>query len=163
MTPHISEWWVSYRILTPPHFLVLFLKLDAKISCSVTKMFKYIERIQVSATPSRYHTTQMTKCHQCTSGNVRRSGPADNECSPPPETGAVVHYSTSSKGYARLRQDYRSIKLISPPSKSPLRVILNWLANQTERTSDEEQACFRPQRSATELTVNLRLLLEKNT
>ena len=65
------------------------------------------------------------------------------------------------KGNLQLCSNYRTISLISHPSKIMLRVILNRLKPQAERIIAEEQAGFRPGRSTTEQVCNLRILCEK--
>ena len=54
------------------------------------------------------------------------------------------------KGNLQQCQNYRTISLISHPSKVLLKVILNRLKPQTEKTIAEEQAGFRAGRSTTE-------------
>ena len=56
------------------------------------------------------------------------------------------------KGNLQQRQNYRTINLISHPSKVML---------QAEKIVDEEQAGFRAGRSTTEQIFNLRILCEK--
>ena len=58
-------------------------------------------------------------------------------------------------------QNYRTISLISHPSKVMLKVILNRLKPQAEKIIAEEQAGFRVGRSTTEQISNLRILCEK--
>ena len=65
------------------------------------------------------------------------------------------------KSNIRLRQKYRTISLISHPSKVMLRIILNRLKPQAEEIIAEEQAGFRAGRSTTEQIFNLRILREK--
>ena len=65
------------------------------------------------------------------------------------------------KGNLQLCQNYRTISLISHPSKVMLKIILNRLQPQTEEVIVEEQAGFRAGRSATEQIFNLRTLCEK--
>ena len=65
------------------------------------------------------------------------------------------------KGNLQLCQNYRTISLISPPSKVMLKVILNRLQPQAEEIIAEEQAGFRAGRSTTEQIFNLRILCEK--
>ena len=57
---------------------------------------------------------------------------------------------TLLKSNLQLRQNYRTISLISHPSKVMLRVLLNRLKPQAEEIIAEEQAVFRAGRSATE-------------
>ena len=52
-------------------------------------------------------------------------------------------------------QNYRTISLISHPSKVMLKIILNRLMLQVEKTIAEEQASFRAGRSTTEQIFNL--------
>ena len=65
------------------------------------------------------------------------------------------------KGDLQLCQSYRTISLISHPSKVMLKIILNRLQPQTEEIIAEEQAGFRAGRSTTEQIFNLRILGEK--
>ena len=60
-----------------------------------------------------------------------------------------------------LCQNYRTISLISHPSKVMLKIVLNRLQPQAEEIIAEEQAGFRAGRSATEQIFNLRILCEK--
>ena len=65
------------------------------------------------------------------------------------------------KGNLQLCQNYRTISLISHPSKVMLKIILNRLQSQAEEINAEEQAGFRAGRSTTEQIFNLRILCEK--
>ena len=65
------------------------------------------------------------------------------------------------KGNLQLCQNYRTIRLISHPSKVMLKIILNRLQPQAEEIIAEEQADFRAGRSTTEQIFNLRILCEK--
>ena len=65
------------------------------------------------------------------------------------------------KGNLQLCQNYRTISLISHPSKVMLRILLNRLKPQAEEIIKEEQAGFRAGRSTTEQIFNLRVLCEK--
>ena len=65
------------------------------------------------------------------------------------------------KGNLQLCQNYRTISLISHPSKVMLKIILNRLQPQAEEINAEEQAGFRARRSTTEQIFNLRILCEK--
>ena len=58
-------------------------------------------------------------------------------------------------------QNYRTISLISHPSKVMLKILLNRLQPQAEEIIAEEQAGFRMGRSTTEQIFNLRVLMEK--
>ena len=64
------------------------------------------------------------------------------------------------KGNLQLCQNYRTISLISHPSKVMLKIILN-IQPQAEEIIAEEQAGFRAGRSTTEQIFNLRILCEK--
>ena len=66
-----------------------------------------------------------------------------------------------NKGNLQLCQNYRTISLISHPSKVMLKIILNRLQPQAEEITAEEQAGFRAGRSTTEQLFNLRILWEK--
>ena len=65
------------------------------------------------------------------------------------------------KGNLQQCQNYRTISLISHPSKAILKIILNRLKPQAETIIAEEQAGFRAGRSTTEQIINLRILCEK--
>ncbi|MEW8546335.1 MAG: reverse transcriptase domain-containing protein, partial [Candidatus Thiodiazotropha sp.] len=58
------------------------------------------------------------------------------------------------KSNLQLCQNYRTISLISHPSKVMLKVILNRLKPQAEEIIAEEQAGFRARRSTTEQIFN---------
>ena len=58
-------------------------------------------------------------------------------------------------------QNYRTISLISHPSKVMLKIILDRLRPQAEKTIAEEQAVFKAGRSTPELIFNLQILCEK--
>ena len=66
------------------------------------------------------------------------------------------------KGNLRQCQNYRTISLISHPSKVMLRVILNRLTPKAEELLSEEQAGFRAGRSTVEQIFNVRILIEKH-
>ena len=57
--------------------------------------------------------------------------------------------------------NYRTISLITHPSKIMLRIMLNRSKRQVERIIAEEQAGFKAGRSTTEQIFNLRILCEK--
>ena len=65
------------------------------------------------------------------------------------------------KGNLQLCQNYRTINLISYPSKVMLKIMLNRLQPQTEEIISEEQACFRAGRNTKEQMLNLRILCGK--
>ena len=65
------------------------------------------------------------------------------------------------KGNLQQCQNYRTINLISHPSKVMLKIILNGLKPLAEKIIAEEQAGFRAGRSTTEQIFNLRILCEK--
>ena len=65
------------------------------------------------------------------------------------------------KGNLQQCQNYRTISLISHPSKDMLKIILNRLKPQAEKIIAEEQASFRAGRSTTEQFFKLRILCEK--
>ena len=67
----------------------------------------------------------------------------------------------SKKGNLQQCQNYRTISLISHPSKVMLKIILNRLKPQAEKIIVEEQAGFRAGRSTTGQIFNLRILCEK--
>ena len=64
-------------------------------------------------------------------------------------------------GQQQLCQNYRTISLISHPSKVMLRILLNRLKPQAEEIIKEERAGFRAGRSRTEQIFNLRTNCEK--
>ena len=66
------------------------------------------------------------------------------------------------KGNLRKCQNYRTISLISHPSKVMLRIILNRLKSKAEELLSEEQAGFRARRSTVEQIFNCRVLMEKH-
>ena len=65
------------------------------------------------------------------------------------------------KGNLELCDNFRTISLISHPSKVMLNIILNRLKPIAEQIIAEEQAGFRPGRSTTEQIFNLRIINEK--
>ncbi|GFR69105.1 endonuclease-reverse transcriptase [Elysia marginata] len=65
------------------------------------------------------------------------------------------------KGNLKLCQNYRTISLISHPSKLMLKVVLSRLKPEAEKIISEEQAGFRPGRSTVEQICNIRILMEK--
>ena len=65
------------------------------------------------------------------------------------------------KGNLQLCQNYKTISLISHPSKVMLKIILNRLQPQAEEIIAEEQSGFRAGRSTTEQIFNLRILGER--
>ena len=79
---------------------------------------------------------------------------------PSPWTQSLV-ITLPKKGNLQLCQNYRTISLISHPSKVMLKIILNRLKPQAEKIIAEEQAGFRAGRSTTEQIFNLRILCEK--
>ena len=66
------------------------------------------------------------------------------------------------KGNLKQYQNYRTISLISHPSKVMLRIILNRLKTIAEELLAEEQAGFRAGRSTVEQIFNCRVLIEKH-
>jgi exonuclease III len=66
------------------------------------------------------------------------------------------------KGNLKQCQNYRTISLISHPSKVMLKVLLKRLKPMAEEILAEEQAGFRPGRSTIEQIFNCRLLIEKH-
>ena len=79
---------------------------------------------------------------------------------PTPWTQSLV-ITLPKKGNLQQRQNYRTISLISYPSKVMLRIILNRLKPQAEKSIAEELAGFRAGRSTSEQIFNLRILCEK--
>ena len=66
------------------------------------------------------------------------------------------------KGNLRKCENYRTISLISHPSKVMLHVILSRLKSKAEELLSEEQAGFRVGRSTVEQIFNCRVLIEKH-
>ena len=79
---------------------------------------------------------------------------------PTPWTQSLI-ITLPKKGNLQLCQNYRTISLISHPSKVMLKILLNRLKPQAEMIIAEEQAGFRQGRSTTEQVFNLRILCEK--
>ena len=79
---------------------------------------------------------------------------------PTPWTQSLI-ITLPKKGNLQLCQDYRTISMISHPSKVMLRILLNRLKPQAEEIIKEEQTGFRAGRSTTEQIFNLRILCEK--
>ena len=79
---------------------------------------------------------------------------------PTPWTISLV-ITLSKKGNLQQCQNYRTISLISHPSKVMPKIILNRLKPQAEKIIAEEQAGFRAGRSTTEQIFNLHSLCEK--
>ena len=65
------------------------------------------------------------------------------------------------KGNLQICNNYRTISLISHPSKVMLKVLLNRLKPQAEEIIAEEQAGFIIGRSTIEQIFNLRIICEK--
>ena len=65
------------------------------------------------------------------------------------------------KGKLQQCQNYRTVSLVSHPSKVMLKIILIRLKPQAEKIIAEEQAGFRAGRSTTEQIFNIRILCEK--
>ena len=79
---------------------------------------------------------------------------------PTPWTQSLI-ITLPKKGNLKLCQNYRTISLISHPSKVMLRILLNRLKPQAEEIIKEGQAGFRAGRSTTEQIFNLRIRCEK--
>ena len=79
---------------------------------------------------------------------------------PTPWTQSLVT-TLPKKGDLQQCQNYRTISLISHPSKVMLKIILNRLKSQAEKIIAEEQAGFRAGRSTTEQMYNLKIFCEK--
>ena len=79
---------------------------------------------------------------------------------PKPWTQSLI-ITLPKKGNLQQCNNYRTISLISHPSKVLLRVILNRLKPQAEQIIAEEQAGFRKGRSTIEQIFNLRVLCER--
>ena len=79
---------------------------------------------------------------------------------PTPWTQTLV-ITLPKKGNLQQCQTYRTISLISHPSKVMLKIILNRLKPQAEKIVAEEQAGFSAGRNTTEQIFNLRILCKK--
>ena len=79
---------------------------------------------------------------------------------PTPWTQSLV-ITLPKEGNLQQCRDYRTISLISHPSKVMLKIILSRLKSQAEKIVAEEQAGFRAGRSTEEQIFNLRILCEK--
>ena len=79
---------------------------------------------------------------------------------PTPWTKSMI-ITLPKKGNLQICNNYRTISLISHPSKVMLKVLLNRLKPQAEEIIAEEQAGFRTGRSTTEQIFNLRIICEK--
>ena len=66
------------------------------------------------------------------------------------------------KGNLKQCQNYRTISLISHPSKVMLRIILNRLTSKANEVLSEEQAGFRAGRSTIKQIFNCRVIIEKH-
>ena len=80
---------------------------------------------------------------------------------PTPWTQSLI-ITLPKKGNLHMCQNYRTISLISHPSKVMLKTLLNRLKPQAEEIIAEEQAGFRAGRSTSEHIFNLRILCEKH-
>ena len=78
---------------------------------------------------------------------------------PTPWTQSLV-ITLPKKGNLQQCQNYRTISLISHPSKVMLKLILNRLKPQAEKFIAEEQTGFRAGRSTTEQIFNLQIICE---
>ena len=72
-----------------------------------------------------------------------------------------VSITIPKKGNLQICNNYRTISLISHPSKVMLKVLLSRLKPQEEEIIAEEQAGFRTARSTIEQIFNLRIIYEK--
>ena len=79
---------------------------------------------------------------------------------PTPWTKSMI-ITIPKKGNLQICNNYRTISLISHPSKVMLKVLRNRLKPQAEEIIAEEQAGFRTGRSTTEQIFNLRIICEK--
>ena len=79
---------------------------------------------------------------------------------PTPWTQSLV-ITLPKKGKLQQLQNYRTISLISYPSKVMLKIILKRLKPKAEKIVAEEQAGFRAGRSTTKQIFNLRILCKK--
>ena len=72
-----------------------------------------------------------------------------------------LHQGYPKKGNLQQCKNYRTVSLVSHPSKVMLKIILNRLKPQAEKIIAEEQTRFSARRSTTEQVFNLRILSEK--
>ena len=79
---------------------------------------------------------------------------------PTPWTQSLI-ITLPKKGSLQLCKNYRTISLISHPSKVILSILLNRLKPKAEEIIKEEQTGFRAGRSTSEQIFNLRILCEK--
>ncbi|XP_062571862.1 uncharacterized protein LOC134233828 [Saccostrea cucullata] len=79
---------------------------------------------------------------------------------PTPWTQSLI-ITLPKKGNLQVCNNYRTISLISHPSKVMLKIILNRLKPVAETIIAEEQAGFRTRRSTTEQIFNLRIIFQK--
>ena len=66
------------------------------------------------------------------------------------------------KGNLKVCTNYRTISLITHPSKVMLKILLNRIKHKSEEIIAEEQAGFRANRSTVEQIFNIRTLIEKH-
>ena len=69
----------------------------------------------------------------------------------------------NTKGNLKICSNYRTLSLISHPSKILIRIILNRLTPQAETILANEQAGFSKNRKSVEYILHIRLLVEKHT
>ena len=67
------------------------------------------------------------------------------------------------KGHLKQCKNYRTISLISHPSKVMFQIILNRLKAKAEELPEEDQAGFRPGRSAVQQIFNSQVIIKKHT
>ena len=137
------------------------LQLNALTRQSVT--FIVGARYSETTTYLHYYSSRTTsgrgRSHGQRPTNYLQQDLADREW-PTPCTKSLV-IALPKKGNVQLWQNYRTISLISHPSKVMLKIILNRMKPEAEKIIAEEQAGFRPGRSTTEQIFNLRILCER--
>ena len=80
----------------------------------------------------------------------------------PYEWAQSLIFPISKKGDLRKCNNYKTISLISHPSKIMLRIILNRLNPISENILEEEKAGFRKKRSIIEQILNCRIMAMKH-
>ena len=108
--------------------------------------------------PSRTGPCMWRECNHRSHDNLQQDL-ADRRMANPKDP--VLSHQTYQEDNLRQCQNYRTISLISHPSKVMLKIILNSLKPLMEKIIAEEQAGFRAGRSTTEHIFNLRILCEK--
>ena len=109
-------------------------------------------------TSEQTRSKQVENSNHCSLDNLQQ-GLADRKW-PTQWTQSLV-ITLPKKGNLQQCQNYRTISLISHPSKVMLKIMLNRMKPQAEKIIAEEQAGLRAGRSTTEQIFNLRILCKK--